>query len=160
MQANCLSRQPCSPQCFPGAANQISVLYLPGRLRRRDLASPVAARPKVASEESSIVDCLERSLHLQSAEGLESSQHSAEARPSRSGSRRTVDEGEVLHSTNEHRAWVYGATALFSATLIKGISEVHSWQGAVGSAAAVLCAYYVSGAHPPPPSKVCQFLCL
>jgi hypothetical protein len=56
-----------------------------------------------------------------------------------------------------------------SALLFKGLSEIHSWQGAAGSAAAVLAAYYVSGAdtsgHPPlrsqcSPGRRCLNCCL
>ncbi|CAL5223346.1 g5849 [Coccomyxa viridis] len=48
------------------------------------------------------------------------------------------------HAFIGKRAWVYGATTLFSALLVKGLSEVHTWQGAVGSGVAVVAAYYVS----------------
>ena len=93
-----------------------------------------------------MVERLERSLQLPASAALERSQQSIEESTSRPSSKRTVDEAEVLHSENEHRAWVFGATALMSAVLFKGLSEIHSWQGAAGSAAAVLAAYHVSGA--------------
>ena len=93
-----------------------------------------------------MVERLERSLQLPASAAPESSRQSIEESNGRPSSKRTVDEAEVLNSNNEHRAWVFGATALMSAVLFKGLSEFHSWQGAAGSAAAVMAAYYVSGA--------------
>ena len=96
-------------------------------------------------EESSVVERLERSLHLPASAVPQHIEQPADSSSSRSSSKRTVDQAEVLHSTTKHRAWVYGATTLFSALLVKGLSEVHTWQGAVGSGVAVVAAYYVSG---------------
>ena len=96
-------------------------------------------------EESSIVERLERSLHLPASAAPQQIEQPADSSASRPSSKRTVDQAEVLHSTTKHRAWVFGATALFSALLVKGLSEVHTWQSAVGSGVAVVAAYYVSG---------------
>ena len=93
-----------------------------------------------------MVERLERSLQLPASAAPECSQQPLEESTSRPSSKRTVDEAEVLHSKNEHRAWVFGPTALMSAVLFTGLSKIHSWQGAAGSGAAVLAAYYVSGA--------------
>ena len=146
MHSRCLSGQRWLPHTKPAAARQISLSSCTHkRTRLTELTTTSAARPKVAPEESAVVERLERSLHLASSEAQQLSQHSASATTSRPSSKRLVDEAEVLHSTLKHRVWVYGATALFSATLLKGLSEVHTWQGALNSAAAVLAAYFVSG---------------
>ena len=146
MQGRCLSGQRWLPYTKAAAARQRSLsLCTHKRTRLTELTTSSAATPKVVPEESAVVERLERSLHLASSEAQQPFQHSASASPSRPTSKRVVDEAEVLHSTLKHRVWVYGATALFSATLLKGLSEVHTWQGALNSAAAVLAAYFVSG---------------
>lgn len=144
MYSQFLTHQRCSPQCSPVAGHHRVFPSSTGRVGHRGLSTIVAARPKVVPEESLMVERLERPLHLPSPAAPEQTRHAAEASASRS--KHTVDEGEVLHSTNEHRAWVYGATALISALLCKGVSEIHTWQGVAGSAAAVLAAYLFSGA--------------
>ena len=145
MQSHCSMIQGRSPHCLPALSSNRSSHSYTRTQRQRVSVIVGAARPKVVPEETSVVDCLERSLHLPASAAPQHTQQSAEHSASRSSSKRTVDKGEVLHSTNEHRAWVYGATGLFSALLVKGVSEVHTWQGAAGSAAAVLAAYYISG---------------
>lgn len=94
------------------------------------------------------VDVLERSLQLESSSGREHAEASTSGSTEARASKRSIDEGEVLHSTFEHQALVYGTTALLSALLIKGVSEVHDLPAALGAAAAVLLAYYISGALP------------
>ena len=155
MQTHAFIGKRCSPQSPPVSAPHRALQSFPWQERHRSLLITVAARPKVVPEESSIVERLERSLHLPASAAPQHIQQSALPAVSRSGSKRTVDEAEVLHSTAVHRAWVFGATALFSALLFKGLSEVHTWQGAVGSGVAIVAAYYISGEQegyfvPPP----------
>ena len=144
MQPHCSIIQG-SPQWVPAFSSYRSFHSCTRTQRQRVSVTVGAARPKVVPDETSVVECLERSLHLPASAAPQYTQQSAEHTASRSSSKRTVDKGEVLHSTNEHRAWVYGATGLFLALLVKGASEIHTWQGAAGSAAAVLAAYYISG---------------
>ena len=145
MQTHAFIGKRCNPQSPPALATHRVFQSIPRQERHRSLLVTVAARPKVVPEESSIVERLERSLHLPASAAPQHLQQSILPAVSRSGSKRTVDEAEVLHSTALHRAWVFGATALFSALFLKGLSEVHTWQGAVGSGVAIVAAYYVSG---------------
>ncbi len=145
MQTHAFLGKRCSPQSAPASVSLRTLRCFPRQERHRWLHITVAARPKVVPEESSIVERLERSLHLPASAAPQQIEQPADPSASRPSSKRTVDQAEVLHSTTKHRAWVFGATALFSALLVKGLSEVHSWQGAVGSGVAVVAAYYVSG---------------
>ena len=137
----------CNPQSSPVSPPHTSLQPCHRQQRQRLRHTIVAARPKLVPEESSVVERLERSLHLSASATPQLAQQPAETSTSSSSSKRTVDEAEVLHSTGVHRAWVYGATGLFSALLVKGLSEIHTWQGAVGSGVAVLAAYYISGVY-------------
>ena len=145
MQTHAFIGKRCSPQSAPAAVSARNLPSLSRQKRHRSLHITVAARPKVLPEESAVVERLERSLHLPASAIPQHIEQPVDSSSSRSSSKRTVDQAEVLHSTTKHRAWVYGATALFSALLVKGLSEVHNWQGAVGSGVAVLAAYYISG---------------
>jgi hypothetical protein len=65
--------------------------------------------------------------------------------PSAGTSKRSIDDGEVLHSLPEHRAWVFGTTTLLATLFTKGAAEVHTLPGGLGVATAALLAYFVSG---------------
>lgn len=117
--------------------------------RQHAVVQAVATRSKVQiQQQRPAVDVLERSLQLESSSGREHAEASTSGSTEARASKRSIDEGEVLHSTFEHQALVYGTTALLSALLIKGVSEVHDLPAALGAAAAVLLAYYISGALP------------
>lgn len=146
MQTHAFIGERCNPQSAPAVAPHRALQPISRQKRHRSLLVTVGARPKVVPEESSIVERLERSLHLPASASPQQIQQSPqESSAGSSSSKRTVDEAEVLHSTTYHRAWVFGATALFSTLLVKGLSGIHTWQGAVGSGVGMVAAYYVSG---------------
>ncbi len=123
---------------------------LPRQSRQHSLVQAVATRSKVPlQQQRPAVDVLERSLQLESSSGREHAEASSSGTLESRGSKRSIDEGEVLHSTFEHQAIVYGTTTLLSALLLKGFSDVHDVPAAFGAAAAALLAYYVSGGAPP-----------
>jgi hypothetical protein len=70
-----------------------------------------------------------------------------------SGSKRTLANTEIFHSTWQHRAWVGSAVAVLSATFLRGCAKVHDPVAASVAAAAVVAAYYAAGARtlPQPP---------
>jgi hypothetical protein len=116
----------CRPNSRPQAA------------RRRSSGSPMAvltgppSTGEASSREAS-VDVLERSLSLGAA-------------PARvGGSKRVVDADEVLHSTWEHRAWVWGSSSLMAALLVQGVSRVNSTEDGVAAVLGLGFAYYLSG---------------
>ncbi len=116
------------------------------RQRRQQLSVyAVATRSRVNIQQRPAVDVLERSLHLESSSGCDQAEASTSGSSETRTSKRSIDEGEVLHSTFEHQAMVYGTTALLSALLVKGFSDVHDLPGIIGAAAAGLLAYYISG---------------
>lgn len=79
------------------------------------------------------MEVLERSLSL-------------DATPARgSGSKRVIDADEVLHSTWEHRAWVWGSSSLMAALLLQGVSRVDSVEEGVAAVLGLVAAYYLSG---------------
>ena len=146
MQTHAFIGKRCNPQSSPAIAPHRALQPFSRQERHRSLLITFGARPKVVPEESSIVERLERSLHLPASASPQQIQQTPPGSSAGiSSSKRTVDEAEVLHSTTYHRAWVFGATAIFSALLVKGLSEIHTWQGAVGSGVATVAAYYVSG---------------
>lgn len=116
------------------------------RQRRQQLSvKAVATRSKVNIQQRPAVDVLERSLQLESSSGCDQAEASSSGSSETRTSKRSIDEGEVLHSTFEHQAIVYGTTGLLSALLVKGLSDVHDLPGIIGAAVAALLAYYVSG---------------
>ena len=117
----------------------------------------VATRSKVNIQQRPAVDVLERSLQLESPSECDQAQASSSGSPETRTSKRSIDEGEVLHSTFEHQAIVYGTTALLSALLVKGVTDVHDLPGTVGAAVTAVLAYYISGdqqLHSEPPISV------
>lgn len=78
--------------------------------------------------------------------GGAAAKHAAEP-ASATGSKRTLDETEIFHSTWQHRACVGGAVAVLAATFLQGCAKVHDPVTAAVAAAAVVAAYYVAGAH-------------
>ncbi len=109
--------------------------------------SAIATRPRAPAPLPDDVQALERSLQLESTSTSGREHVEPQSQPRAAASKRTLDQEEVFHSTAEHRAWVFGATALFSATLARGLSDIHDVPTALGAAAAALLAYYVSGAR-------------
>ncbi|BDA48150.1 probable transmembrane protein 189 [Coccomyxa sp. Obi] len=81
---------------------------------------------------------------LESSSGCDQPEASSSGSSETRTSKRSIDEGEVLHSTFEHQAIVYGTSALLSALLIKGFSDVHDLPGTIGAAIAAVLAYYIS----------------
>lgn len=118
---------------------------VPRHTRRQLCTTAIATRPKAPVDQRPAVDVLERSLQLDSSNARDVSSSVPPPVASTSGSKRTIDEGEVLHSLPQHRAWVYGGCALFTALFAKGFSEVKDIPGAAGAVVATLVAYYVSG---------------
>ena len=119
----------------------------PGRCRKAALVSAIATRPKAPAPLPDDVQALERSLQLESTSTSGREHAASQPQQRTAASKRTLDQEEVFHSTAEHRAWVFGTTALFSATLARGLSDIHDVPTALGAAAAALLAYYVSGAR-------------
>ena len=127
----------------------LSSQCLPRQCRQRLAVAAIATRPPAPTPVRG-VESLERSLQLESTSGrddLSAGQIDDSRRPG--SSKRVLDEEEVFHSTPEHRFWVFGATALFSATLLRGLADIHDLPTALGAGAAALLAYYVSGTEAP-----------
>ena len=70
-----------------------------------------------------------------------------------SASKRDLEQGELLHSTPEHRLWVAGPSALLAALFASGVSDVHDAQGAATALLTVVSAYYFAGG-----SALCSLL--
>ena len=126
----------------------------PRRCRQALAVTAIATRPRAPAPLPDDVQALERSMQLseRSTSGREllaPTQHRGTT------SKRVVDQEEIFHSTAEHRLWVFGPTALLSATLLHGVSDIHDLPTALGSAAAALLAYYVSGAASCLPRPCC-----
>ena len=120
---------------------------LPRKCRRRLAVAAIATRPPAPTPVRG-VESLERSLQLESTSGRDERSGDQDERRQPGSSKRILDQEEVFHSLPEHRFWVFGATALFSATLLRGLSDIHDIPTALGAGAAAFLAYYVAGAAP------------
>ena len=126
----------------------LSIHCLPRQSRQRLAVTAIATRPPAPTPVRGI-ESLERSLQLESTSGRdERSADQVDERRQPGSSKRVLDQEEVFHSLPEHRFWVFGATALFSATLLRGLSDIHDLPTALGAGVAAFLAYYVAGAPP------------
>lgn len=99
-----------------------------------------------SSVDESTSQCQETGASAERALVEESASRTHAEPASASGaSKRVLDQTEVFHSTWQHRAWVWGATALLSATFLRGCTKVHDPMAASVAVAAAVLAYYVAG---------------
>lgn len=105
------------------------------------LTSPTRSTGDASRERA--VEALERTLSLDTAPRRDDVAGSSPPAPGRS--KRVIDAGEVLHSTWEHRLWVWGPTALMGLLLLDGLSKIHTTGGVLEAAVGVVFSYYLSG---------------
>lgn len=104
------------------------------------LTSPTSTSSELSHETA--VDVLERSLSIDSPA---STSGVPAASMARGRSKRVVDAAEVLHSTWEHRLWVWGPSALMGYLFVDGLSKVETFNSGLEAFLGVLFAYYLSG---------------
>lgn len=130
-----VSAPPCTHRCLR-------------RCRQSVVVTAIATRPRAPAPlppDDGVQALLERSLQ-HSESSTSGRELLTPAQPQSAASERVVEQEEAFHSTAEHRLWVFGATALLAGTLLRGLSDIHDLPTALGSAAAAVLAYYVSGA--------------
>ena len=104
--------------------------------RRLDLAVCAVAAPAKEDELS-----LARELEAERQRRAAAAGSAQVARPT---GRVVLESEDELKSTLEHRAWVYGGTALMAATLAQGLAHVSGPGDAVAAGAAALAAYFLA----------------
>lgn len=117
--------------------------------RPQPTAASRAAAPRRQLRVSAVAAPVEKEESLQSlSQELEAERQrraaAAAAQAPRPTGRVVLESEEELKSTWEHRAWVYGGTALMAATLAQGLSHINGPGEAAAAGAAALAAYFLA----------------